>query len=1208
MKIRLTYSFTIFTVLLLFLSSFSGFAQGSLNPWSAVPKPDFSQKEPLIHARNAEYFNLDFEGIHQEVLSGGEGTVIAIPLSDGRIKHFKLMENTLLALGLNSKFPEVAAFDLVSLSSNSVWGKFDISPKGIHAMIFQPGKSTVYIDPLFSDDDSQYIAYAKNDFYTDKAMECFTGAASGKLEPSIQKSGSDYNDCQLRTYRVAIAATGEYTMFQGGSAADAFDAMVTTMNRVNGVYEREFGVTMTMVSNTDELIFINPLEDPYTNGSPGQMIGENQETVDLIVGNDNYDIGHVFGTNSGGLAGLGVTCFDGDKARGVTGSSAPVGDPFDIDYVAHEMGHQFGGNHSFNNACGGNRNDETAVEPGSGVTIMGYAGICPPNIAQNSDDFFHGINMEEIGIQITNNTCQVNSTTGNTSPEIADLPETVYLPVSTPFALSATATDVDGDSLTYCWEQTDTEISSQPPLAANTGGPSFRSLQPTVDSTRYFPGLEALANGGPFTWERLPSVAREMNFRLSIRDNVAGGGCTQYTDIATQFVGDSGPFVVLYPSEPAIEWQGFDYETVTWDVANTTADPINAQTVDIFLSTDGGDSYPVQLADDVENLGSFSVQVPNIATSDARIMVMNSEGTFFDISNNDFTITTIESGFTLASDTLEYTLCQDAVADMQFSIASIGGFADTIDFAISSLPDNAEAALNTDQGLAGDTLTVSLTSLVNTAPGIYPLVVTGIGGDFTNDITFTLTVVSASPIAALPLLPEDQEAHVSTYPVLEWTDNAGPLETYTVEVATDAAFNDVIVTESGLEENTYALSTLSAETTYYWRIINSTLCGVSEPSEAFSFTTFACGLQEPEDLPLTISDTEASSITSSMEVIESGVVADVNVVDLQGDHSNTSNLSFTLTSAMGTQVELASSLCGLNMTIAQNGNISINGMDNEETISSSGAAGFGPGIPGGGLTSTGVLAQDGSANPNELCNAATNASALDGNIALIYRGNCNFTEKVLNAQNAGAIAAVIINNIAGDGFFDMGGNSNSITIPSVMISLEDGNTLVDIASMISADFDLSFDDEAPNAVTDCPATTGATYQPEEVLSLFNGENAQGTWTLSVADNTATDGGQLNSWRLEICYTGEGVGLNESTPDIAQIYPNPTDQKLNIVIKSGVEARQVRVYDLVGRLVKSEEVSNRQRVGLDLSEIPSGVYLVRIAGSDFTSKTYKIVKL
>ena len=231
--------------------------------------------------------------------------------------------------------------------------------------------------------------------------------------------------------------------------------MNTSMARVNGLFERDVCLTMELVPNNDQLIFFNGNTDPFTNNSGGTMLSENINTCNSIIGSANYDIGHVFSTGGGGVAYLGSPC-GGSKAGGVTGGGSPVNDPFDVDYVAHEMGHQYGGNHTQNNSC--NRASSAAYEPGSATTIMGYAGICAPNLQSNSDDHFHNHSINEMVAFTVNgngNTCASISATGNGVPTVSAGADGLTIPSSTPFELTETGSDPDGDAVTYNWEQYD---------------------------------------------------------------------------------------------------------------------------------------------------------------------------------------------------------------------------------------------------------------------------------------------------------------------------------------------------------------------------------------------------------------------------------------------------------------------------------------------------------------------------------------------------------------------------------------------------------------------------------------------------------------------------------------------------------------------------------------------------------------------------------
>ncbi len=579
-------------------------------------------------------------------------TILELPMPDGSFEEFVIIESPMMEAELAKQFPEIKTYSAYSLINPSTTAQIDFTPKGFHAMVLS-ANGTFFIDPYNSGTIEYYIAYDKKDF---KAKKNFICGFDQIKQPSIDTPNTpapnnrvhapsginvSIGDGVLRHYRLALAATGEYTAFQGGTVILALAAQVTTMNRVNGVFLKDFAVKMNIVANNNLIIYTNGATDPYTNNNGSAMIDENIANINVIIGTANYDIGHIFSTGGGGVAYLGSPCTS-NKAGGVTGSNSPVGDAFDIDYVAHEIGHQFGGNHSFNNSCENNINLGTAFEPGSGSTIMSYAGICTPNIQSNSDAFFHGGNLSEMHAFITTggNACSTKPTYSNAKPIITSNSSNQTIPKGTPFILTSTATDADGNaSLTYCWEQMDNQTSTQPPAPTATGGPSFRSFIPTLNNSRYFPRIQDLvANVSP-TWEVLPTVGRTLNFRLVVRDNAVGGGANDKVDIKLTVDGNSGPMLVNIPSSTGINWAGLSNQTVTWDVANTNIVPISCANVDILLSTDGGLTYPITLSSNVPNNGSAIVTLPNISTSTARIMVKGTNRVFFDISNNNFSIT-----------------------------------------------------------------------------------------------------------------------------------------------------------------------------------------------------------------------------------------------------------------------------------------------------------------------------------------------------------------------------------------------------------------------------------------------------------------------------------------------------------------------------------------------------------------------------------------
>lgn len=456
----------------------------------------------------------------------------------------------------------------------------------------------------------------------------------------------------LRTYRLALATTGEYSVAVCGASptkACVAAELVVAVNRVTGIYEREVAVRMVLIAGNDAVIYLDGATDPYTNSNGGTMLGQNQSTLDSVIGSANYDFGHVFSTGGGGVAYLRVICSSSSKAGGVTGRPVPTGDAFWVDYVAHEMGHQFGGNHTFNGSlgscAGGNRNASTAYEPGSGSTIMAYAGICGSNDLQpNSDPYFHGKSFDEIVAHVTTGggaSCATGTATSNSAPAV-DAGAAYTIPSRTPFALTGSATDPEGDALTYGWEEFDLgTVEPAPPLVDAGNRPIFRSFNPTVSPTRVFPKLSDILTGTTTYGETMPTTSRTMSFRLTARDNRGGGGGVSSDTTTVASVSTAGPFAITAPAS-AVIWAGGSTQTVTWNVAGTTAAPISCANVSIALSTDGGQTFPATLLASTPNDGSEAVTVPDTPTAGAtaRVRVACIGNVFFAISRPSFTIGT----------------------------------------------------------------------------------------------------------------------------------------------------------------------------------------------------------------------------------------------------------------------------------------------------------------------------------------------------------------------------------------------------------------------------------------------------------------------------------------------------------------------------------------------------------------------------------------
>jgi len=576
---------------------------------------------------------------------------LALPLPAGGFARFDVAESPILEPSLQERFPQIRTYRGQATEDRTASVRLDLTPRGFHAMILS-ARGTIMIDPLVEGDTGRYVVRAKRDAAPGEAFRCLAHDHGDHAGPAPRTNGAEALPVgdTLRTFRFALAADGEYTatvcLPDPPGIACALAQMVTGVNRVTGIFERDVAVRLTLIANEPSIIYTDPATDPYTDGDPAAMREENQANLDAVIGSPSYDIGHVFGTGGGGIAVIGGVCLNPHKGRAATGLANPIGDPFYVDYVSHEIGHHFGSNHSFNGTdgfCGAQRHASTAWEPGSGSTIMSYSGLCVTEDVQfYSDDYFHVGSQIEMSDFLTSIgiVCSANSPTGNTIPTVSAGPD-VTVPAATPFTLTATGSDPDGDALTFAWEEMDLGAPG-PPNTDNGNRPIFRSYLPEAAAARTFPRLDYILdwdNAPPDVpvSESLPVTTRSMQFRATIRDNRSGGGGVASDLAVVNVISAAGPFKVTAPDTP-VTWIQGTMEVVTWNVANTTAAPVSCAAVDLGLSTDGGTSFPTVLAAATPNDGSEAVAVPGVTTTTARVKVACASAPFFDISNTDFTI------------------------------------------------------------------------------------------------------------------------------------------------------------------------------------------------------------------------------------------------------------------------------------------------------------------------------------------------------------------------------------------------------------------------------------------------------------------------------------------------------------------------------------------------------------------------------------------
>ncbi len=792
------------------------------------------------------------------------GVELYLPLPDGQFARFAATESPIMAPALAARYPQIRTWRVRGLDDTNLRGRVDVTPAGFHAML-RTEQGTVYIDPYqfmagaYSGD--QYMSYYRRDAARASATPLQCGFESQAASPLSDLSGGELlgekspsrmqTGDELRTYRTAIAATGEYTSFHGGTVADGMAAIVTAMNRVTGIYEEELAVRFELVANNDDIVYTNSSTDPYTNSNVSTMLGQNQSNLDSEIGAGNYDVGHVFSTaNGGGIAGLGVVCRGNNKARGATGLTQPLGDPFYVDFVAHELGHQYGGNHSFNgtqsNCSGGNRNNSTAYEPGSGSTIMAYAGICgSDNIQNQSDPYFHAISFDEI-VNYTQNssgsTCPAVSATGNAVPVVSAGISGTTLPIETPFELLGGGSDADGDPLMYRWEQFDLGPAGSP-SAPSGNAPIFRSFEATPDPIRSFPQKNDILFNTQTFGELLPTYSRSLQFRLTALDGQ--GGVASAT--ASFAVSDTaGPFVMTEPNASNVIWNVGASVPVTWNVAGTDQFPVSCTTVNIFMSDNAGDSYDHVLAIGTLNDGSEMVTVPDALTQAARVRVQCANNVFFDISNFNFKVEeALNPDFTVGTVQTTLDVCAPATGLVDIQTSGVDGFAEAITLSVEGLPVGTSSIFTINPLFVPGSSNLIILDTANATSGSYDLTISGVGsiGTREDQVTFNL---GATPAAAALLAPADGAVDVAEQPVLNWQADAAVTDDYLVEIATDAGMTTVIysMSESGTSHNVGI--TLDEATTYYWRVTASSDCGSSQ-SAVSAFTVASSAVDTDED-------------------------------------------------------------------------------------------------------------------------------------------------------------------------------------------------------------------------------------------------------------------------------------------------------------------------------------------------------------------------
>ena len=901
-------------------------------------------------------------------------TQIILPMPNGDDVTFQVVESSVMSPVLAAKYPNIKSYAGYGVDNKLLQVRFEIAAKGFRAMIGSPD-GVIFIDPYLEGNNNNYLSYYKKDrlpnateaailsaahadhnplesFNATKPLEDNDGGPNNPFQdkgpsttPTPEGPTTTGNPVELRLYRLALATSGEFSATQGGTVDGVMAELVYATSRLNFIFEKETGVRFQLVDNNDELVFIDAATDPFegneinnTTDINGTIIAfgtfyQSVTTINSVVGVENYDVGHLFKTFPCLLGGIGIggvsggnVCIDETKARGISCNNNPS-DNFYLGTLSHEVGHQLSAAHPWSNCTpfwngtdpdGNDQLSEgNAYEPGSGSTIMSYVGACGANNVQNSgDDYMHVNSIESIHNYSREGagTCAMVLPTDNFDPDVAiPFGDGLRIPISTPFQLTAVASDVNpDDTLTYCFEQYD--LGPISPLGSPIGNaPAFRSYLPTANPTRIFPRIQTIVNNQNSITEVLPTYARDLTFRCTVRDSKWGGGGTVWDEIAFESVESAGPFLVMHPNINETFEVG-DYLEVTWDVANTEVAPVNCQYVNILLSTNGGYEYPISLAQNVANTGSYTVVIPNALTGLARVKIEAADNIFFDISNVNFKIVAPSTpGYSVSSGPFFQKVCLPELPIININTLSLLDYDSLIYFEAIGLPTGATAEFSANPIMPSEDATLTInTDNIPTADGVFTYqLMSYVPGEDTvyQELIYETVATNFSDFSSLT--PTNGIGGVQEIPTYTWNEGIAA-DNYLIEIASDPSFSTASILETNVVTGgSYQAGTqLDLGGIYFWRVRPQNECQVGDWSakNAFAVKALSCSTTISTTGPITIPSNGLPTIESIINIPVDGLINDLNITNIKGNHSAFKDIDMSLVGPDGTSVELFSSI------------------------------------------------------------------------------------------------------------------------------------------------------------------------------------------------------------------------------------------------------------------------------------------------------------
>ena len=861
-----------------------------------------------------QVYNLDAASLTNALINAPERfahisseVIISLPQANGTIANFQVYKSSVFSEDLAKKYPTLSSFHLQNIDNQKITARLNITSKGLYALISHPQNGLTYLEPYSQTNEDYYIVYqAKNLGTTEQHAEFSCNVTQNLEEDVLNKSAQNVTpDCLLRKYRLCVSATGEYTQWHGGTVEDAMEKIMILTANTNLVFEQQTGITFELVDNNDLMVFTNPTNDPFTNDNKFLLLTENQTATDNIIGFENYDLGIIVAIVGGGVAQLKSVC-NNNKAQSSAGSTwSPEGYPLEATFM-HEIGHQFGATHSFNNSCNNNRVSSTAFETGSGSTLMSYAGACAPSVTYPRDFYFHTGNLNQM---LTFVQFDLLNNCGEIIP-LGNIPPTAFagadrsLPVGIPFELTGTSTNSDDSPQKFNWEQIDTQIANAPPTSNSGSGPAFRSFPPKDTPVRTFPNIDCLLNPAASNceWEVLPSVTRNMTFTFTAYDATEGAGCWASDNMSLIFVERMEDFAVEYPNG------GENFTTnqsisVQWNKGGTDLSPVSCPLVDILLSTDGGHSFPMTLATGIPNIGSANLQLPNVTSNDCRIKIKGHTNYFFDLSDTNFTIAT-PGDFTLNPLMPLQAFCGDVPSTVSFEIevTAVENFNSPISFPTSDNTGGTSISFTPSQVMPPATVTVQITN--NWINPLTTFDISASSGDINHITTLSIQKSDNQPLAPQIISPVEN-ALTTEFDVNFFWSFIQDAENYDIEISESGDFSNPIFT-TNTTENSFIVNALESLEIYYWRVRSNNTCGQGDWSETYAFRTKnrTCSTYPAVNTPRDIISGNYTDAFARVDVLDDFIISKIKVKDLIVDHTHIGDLSGNLICPGGETIQL----------------------------------------------------------------------------------------------------------------------------------------------------------------------------------------------------------------------------------------------------------------------------------------------------------------